>query len=382
MKTLCLGETAESNVYGTIGVCLVQAYAAPNYIRGLTLMAAARTIRTVELTQAFNTSGGVARYWQAIHKLLAIKKKSSPDAYILAFRGHEIAWLIRHLAKKQMFVFDAMMSPYSALTEERKFGWRGTLLAKLWRPIEHSALRNADAILTDTQSHSAYYQSEFGIPASKIIVIPVGAIEKPAVNYTPPHCDSPFRVLFYGSFLPLHGIDTIVSAAAKVTDLPVRFDFIGGNRRDALQLDKNLRKNGVRNFTHRRWVNFDRILDEEIPGCDLCLGGPFGGTPQARRVVTGKTHQAIALGKATVVGKITEDCGFIDKQNCLLVEQGNPEDLAEAIRWAYINRHELPALGMRAKDLHNQRYSSTAIGTRLGEALSKLQNDFAKVAAS
>ena len=353
-------------------VCLIQAYRAPSYIRGYALRQALASTGVVSLALAMNRSSGIRRYREAIHDLLQAKRASKPGIYILAFRGHEIAWLVRRLTRGRLFVFDAMMSPYAALAEERKLGTPGRLLAALWKPFERAALAHADAILTDTQAHSRYFQSRFGVPASKIIVVPVGAVEPPAAFHQPARRNDSLRILFYGSFLPLHGIDIILDAADLLRELPVFFDFIGGTADDARKLALRFGDKGTARYSHRAWVAFDDLLGREIPGADLCLGGPFGDTPQSRRVVTGKTHQFLASGKATIVGAIEEDCGFIDKDNCLLVEQGNAAELAEAISWAHANKGRLASIGAAGRKLHEQRYSAPAIGTRLVEALSRL----------
>jgi glycosyltransferase involved in cell wall biosynthesis len=357
-----------------IRVCLIQAYRAPLYIRGVSLKTALTSSASVSLSLAMNHSAGIRRYREAIRGLLRIRRELDPEIYILAFRGHEIAWLVRRLTRGRSFVFDAMMSPYAALEEERKFDLPGArLLAKLWRPFERSALTRADAVLTDTELHSEYLQSRFRIPAEKIIVVPVGAVEPPH-NLLPSQAPGnvSLRVLFYGSFLPLHGIDVVLDAADMLRDLPVFFDFIGGSAKDARKLAARMSGPGTTRYSHRAWVPFDDLLETEIPAADLCLGGPFGDTPQSRRVITGKTHQFLASGKATVIGIINEDCGFVHKANCLLVEQGNAVALADAIRWAHENRGLLPSIGAAGRRLHEERYSSSVIGARLVEALSHL----------
>lgn len=366
------GQQPDQQGSPILRVCLIQAYRAPSYIRGTTLKAALTSTEAVSLSLAMNCSAGTRRYWEAIRDLLRVRREYDPDIYILAFRGHEIAWLIRRLTHRRLLVFDAMMSPYAALAEEHKVGTLGRLLALLWKPFERAALVRADAILTDTQAHSEYYQARFGISAKKIIVIPMGAIESPLGLQRLASSSGPLRILFYGSFLPLHGIDVVLDAADMLQDVPLFFDFIGGTRQDALKLGKRLGQHGDARFSHRTWVPFETLLETDIPAADLCLGGPFGDTPQAQRVVTGKTHQCIASGRATVVGKIDEDCGFIDKVNCLLVEQGNAAALASAIRWAHENKALLPAIGTAGRRLHEKRYSVPVIGKQLVEALSRL----------
>ncbi|MCJ0825712.1 glycosyltransferase [Luteimonas sp. 50] len=348
-------------------VCFVLAYRAPDYIRGRALCAALAGSGAVDLWLAVNRTKGIRRYWQSIRQLLHVRSNFDPDVYILGFRGHEIAWLVRWLTRDRQLVLDALMSPYAAMKEEGKLGLLGRVLAPCWRRYEGAILHLADAVLADTHLQAAYYRDEFRLPVDKVIAIPVGAIERAGDPAIPPSTAShgPLRVLFYGSFLPLHGMDVILDAAASLSDLPIEFDFIGGSRAQARQFRAACNTRGIQRYTHRRWVPLEHLLQHEIPGADLCLGGPFGGTPQARRVVTGKASQCMASGKATVIGRIDEDYGFIDRDNCLLVEQGNAAALAEAIRWAHDHRAELPAIGRRGRALYEQRLSGRVIGDRL-----------------
>lgn len=246
-------------------------------------------------------------------------------------------------------------------------------LAKLIYPFERRMLRRADLVLTDTQLHAEFYARTFSLPLEHFCAVPVGAIEPEAAGDTSTKEESgAFSVLFYGSFLPLHGIDIVVRASARLADLPIRFDFVGGSEIQGRQLRQRCLALGVDNFTHRRWVPFNQLLENDIPNADLCLGGPFGGTPQARRVVTGKTSQTLALGKATVIGRIDEDYGFVNRVNCLLVEQADAVELADAIRWAYDNRTRLREIGANGRALYADRLSIRAITARLAVALQRL----------
>lgn len=351
-------------------VCFVQSYREPGYVRGRAIQAALAGSDDVQLVLAVNCSRGIRRYWETLRALLHARRQFDPDVYILGFRGHELAWLVRWLTRRKPLVIDALMSPYAAMAEEGKLGMPGRLVAPLWRRYEAAILHAADAVLTDTQLHADFLQARFRIPARKIFVIPVGAVEheelpeNSSLTATESHHPA-FRVLFYGSFLPLHGVDTIVDAAARVGDLPVEFDFIGGTPTQARQLHALCATRGVRRYRHRDWVPFDQLLQHDIPRADLCLGGPFGNTPQARRVVTGKTSQCLALGKPTVVGRIDEDWGFVHKVNCLLVEQGDAAQLATAIRWSHGHPAELAAIGQRGQLLYARRLSTAVIVQRL-----------------
>jgi len=326
----------------------------------------------VELILAVNTSKGLIRYLQTVRTLLKVKYSNNPDAFILGFRGHELFWLVRLLVWGKPLIFDALMSPYAALRYENKSGFLGRLLAPFIRWLESSALARSDLILTDTQLHIDYFVQEFGLPAEKIMAVPVGAEENLTNELVDEKQSDVFTVLFYGSFLPLHGVETIIRAASLLKTLPIRFDFIGGNKMQIKQLHALCRQWGVRQYTHRIWVPFDQLVSTEIPKADLCLGGPFGDTPQARRVITTKTSQCLALAKPVVVGAINEDIGLEDKVNCLLVEQDRPEALAGAIRWGYEHRQSLDILGSQGQMLYRRRLSLEVIASRLKKAINQL----------
>jgi glycosyltransferase involved in cell wall biosynthesis len=352
--------------YAVLRIVYVLSYRDPNYIRSLSLLRALTSLPNVQVTIARNSHRGPQRYIETLRSLWGIRSGTRPDAYILGFRGHEIFWPVRLMTRGRPLVFDAMMSPYSALHEENKAGLIGKLLAPMAYLMERLILRNADLVLTDTQLHCHYYARTFAVPQEKVCALPVGAIEQAsdAATHEKPQPDS-FSVLFYGSFLPLHGVMEIVKAAAALKDLPIRFDFIGGSAKQANMLRRQCMLFGVTQYTHRQWVSFRQLLGHEIPKASLCLGGPFGGTPQARRVITGKTSQCLALGKATVIGRIDEDYGFADRVNCLLIDQADPGALADAIRWAYENRGKLSEMGARGRSVYDARLSVSTIAEKL-----------------
>jgi glycosyltransferase involved in cell wall biosynthesis len=249
------------------------------------------------------------------------------------------------------------------------------LLAPVLRHLERNILHRADLVLTDTAQHASFYEAQFGLPKEKILAIPVGAVEtrtSSSATVEIEAAEKSFGVLFYGSMLPLHGIDIVVSAAAQLSDLPIRFDFVGGNAQQARRLHDLCATYGVTRYTHRFWVPLDELIAIDIPRTDLCLGGPFGGTPQARRVITGKTSQCLALGKATIIGAIDEDTGFLDKHNCLLVPQADATALATALRWSFAHRDLLPGIGQCGQALYHERLAVHSIAQQLIPALLKL----------
>lgn len=366
---------AVTDAASVLRVAYVLAYRAPDYIRTESLLKALSACPNVQLSVARNTTHGLGRYietWRAVRRLRA---REAPDVYVLGFRGHEFFWAMRWLSGGKPLLFDALMSPYAALHDERKTSVTRRALAWLLYPLERSTLRHADIVLTDTQLHAEFYAREFGVSTSSLCAVPIGAIDAPVTLSENVVADREmFRVLFYGSFLPLHGIDVILEATKKLVDLPIHFDFVGGTTTHKRQLQRAFETRDATTYSHRSWVPFEDLLALDIPMADLVLGGPFGDTPQARRVVTGKAVQALALGRATVIGCIDEEYGFVDQHNCLLVKQADSMALAQAIRWAFDHRDQLPMIGKRGRQLFAERFSTIAIMAALAPALERLTN--------
>jgi len=358
----------------------VLSYRAPDYIRTRSILHALREMHDIDLYEATNTNVGINRYVETFRKTLEIKKKHAPDVFILGFRGHEIYWPLRFLVGDKPIILDALMSPYASLHRERKHGLLGRAVSSVIRILEQGILNDANVVLTDTTSHLNFYKQEFSLPSNKLLAIPVGAEEvfskiNSTQHISPEQTKREMNVLFYGSFLPLHGIDVILEAASLLRQFPIIFNFVGGNVEQAQKLKADCKNMGITHYTHRHWVSFTELITVTIPEADLCLGGPFGDTEQARRVITGKTSQCLALGKPTIIGKIDEDIGFMDKENCLLVPQGNAQALADVLRWAFNQRRQLSKIGEHGRSIYNERLSVDVIRKLLSQTLSDLRKE-------
>lgn len=362
-----------------IKVVYVLAYRSPNYIRSLNIIDALSQIPNIRLFQARNSRKNFLRYLQTLSKLAWIRFTQNPDIYILGFRGHEIFWLVRLLCFGKILIFDSLMSPYSALKHEKKLGLIGVLISKLVFILERSILKRSNLVLTDTENHVDFLNQTFSIEKKKILALPMAAVENILPNSTPSDLPTAWNalpnalhVLFYGSFLPLHGVEVITQAITSLDQQQFAFHFVGGTGDRLQNFEDSIKSAKLSNVSHERWVAFEKLLREYIVNADLCLGGPFGNTPQSARVVTGKTVQCLAQGKATVVGRIETRFPFRDQENCLLVDQGDPEALRKTLQWAVDNRNRLDAIGKQGQQLYLDYFSIIRVREILQDAIESL----------
>ncbi len=355
-------------------VCYILSYYFPSYVRSQTIISGLRQIPGVEVLTAVNTTTFIWRYIQTFLYLLFIRFQHKPNLYILGFRGYELYWLIRLLTIGKPLIFDHLVSPYDSLVNEKRRIKSKSILGKLLFWYEKKVLIDADLVLTDTYLHKQFFSELFQITPTHFEVIPVGADE--SIFYpkgqSKPQEDNLFYVFFYSSFLPLHGIEIILEAANRLRNYPIKLVIVGGRNKDLSKFIEKIEQDKLTNVIHREWINYER-LPSLISEADLCLGGPFGNTGQANRVITGKTYQFLAMAKPTIVGELSDmDKVFRDKKNCLIVPQGDPDALAGAICWAFMNQDKLPEMAVSGYALYQSKFSTAIIGVILERIIKKL----------
>lgn len=108
------------------------------------------------------------------------------------------------------------------------------------------------------------------------------------------------RVLYFGGFIPLHGVPVILEAARILgPDAGIAFELVGeGQEASAVQ-----RFIVAHQLPHvglvRRWMPEPDLIAMHITFADVCLG-IFADSPKAMDVVPAKVYLALACGKAVV----------------------------------------------------------------------------------
>lgn len=345
-------------------IAVVTCYRQPDYVRAIALRsAAAATGRFDRVIVVKNRSSGVARYLQVLRQLLALRGSRRPDAYLVTFRGYEILPFVLALAAGRPVYYDEFINPVEWFVfEHKKFGQR-SVAARLLRATFRRLMKRTAGVLTDTASHADYSAQLMDLDRSKFFPVPVGTDEATFVPGAATVKPTGLRVLYYGNMLPLHGLPIVLDAGRLLRDRSdVTFVLVGGDS-DTRDLVTAAQTDGVA-IEYSSWVDYDK-LPALIASCQLMLGGPFGGTPQAQFVVTGKTYQFLASAAATVIGRNQETAVFTDRVDSLLVDQGDTQALADTIRWAADNLAKLPTIGKAGRKLYEREFSAGVIADRL-----------------
>ena len=288
------------------------------------------------------------------------------DWVLIGYPGYVDIILARWLiGRRRRIVLISFISLSDTAVSDRGEAKQGSLTARVLRWLDRTAFRAADIVLVDTDQHGDHYAELFDIDRQRFVRSFVGEDDgqfqvRPLPARIP---DQPLRVLFFGTYVPLHGIDTIIDAAIELQDEEIDFTLIGsGGQLNELQNRAHRSRARIRFISD--WQSTAQLC-EHISGAHVCLG-VFGTTQKAARVIPYKVFDALAVGRPV----ITRDSPAIremltDGETALLCSAGDALALASAIRRLQAD----PALAARLSDSGHAVFvaqgSPAAIGRHL-----------------
>src|SRR5262249_10912622 len=157
-------------------------------------------------------------------------------AFLVGFPGQSDVPLARlaGLRQRTPVLFDAFVSLYETAVEDRELYAPRTLRARRFAVEDRLACSVAHRVIVDTDAHLAYFAERLGAEGGRWRRFWGGADEDVMRPGAPP-ADDAFRVFVYGSFLPLHGFEYVVRAAAVLERMgtDVRIDLVGSGQTEA-----------------------------------------------------------------------------------------------------------------------------------------------------
>lgn len=300
-----------------------------------------------------------------------LRRPLIPDlVWVPCFRQRDIGaarrWSDRHGVP---LLIDPLISAYDKqIFERQKSAVEGRFARRLlaW---ERKLLRSADIVLADTRAHAEFFTNVLGAKRAKVVY--VGAEERLFAPRPPPLKPPgwPCEVLFYGSFIPLHGAETIVEAARHYVGPPTIWRLIGNG---PLLAGCRHRAEGLSHVVFEDWLPY-RQLPERIATADILLG-VFGATPKAGRVIPNKVFQSLACARP-VITRLAPAYpeAVINQQDSGItwVEAGDAPALAAKVAELAWQSDRLPQLGALARKTYERYFSQTHIARQLQEALSE-----------
>jgi glycosyltransferase involved in cell wall biosynthesis len=305
--------------------------------------------------------------WEAAIRLFVaeVRLRFAPrvpfDAVIVGYPGHFDVPRARRVAGRRPLIFNPLVSLHETLVTDRGRFRKGRIGASVLSVVDRRALRKPDLVVADTEANADFLAELGGIPRERVRVCLVGAEDR--LFHAGWRPDDPFRVLFVGKLIPLHGLETILEAARLAPEVPVR--IIGSGQLNKLMDDH------PENVDWLTWITYED-LPREYWGAGCALG-IFGTTDKAQRVIPNKAYQALACGTPLITAETRGARELLtDGENALLVPPGDPAALADAMRRVAADPELARRLGARGRQTYEERASEDVLGPRWRSLIEEL----------
>ncbi|WP_457556955.1 glycosyltransferase [Candidatus Harpocratesius sp.] len=307
-------------------------------------------------------------FWETIKEykfLLCNLVKIRFDYLVVGYPILKPVWLTRLIPQRKV-ILDPFISNFNTVIFDHKIFKPDSFIAKLLYIYEKKALSKSQYILTDTKAHMIYFSTFFQIPLKKFRVIPVGSNNK--VYYPEKNKilnkDQKFIVGFYGKFIPLQGIETIIKAAELLKENDqILFEIIGGlpENKIYLSMQKYIKE---KNLTNVKLI--PRVSEQElrryIQRSTIQLG-IFGDSLKAKIVIPNKVFSALAIGKPVITSRNYATREFFTPDfDLILCNSHDPTDLAYHIIDLFKNPEKVKKIGENAYKKYLSAFTPEKIG--------------------
>lgn len=363
------GATPQSSLQPTIGFIATRE---PSYSRVSIVRDQLKRVYNVDEYVSTQSKYGL-RFLSVASQVLWAKltgKLAQADLLFVGFFAQPIFPLIRLLYRGPIAT-DAYFSIYDTMVHDKSKASADSWLGRVCFFLDQTMLRSSSICFTDTQAHVAYMKQTFSVPETCIERLWISA-DSQRLPHRLSNADPnrTFEVFFWGGFIPLQGVDTIVRAAKLLTNENIRFTLYGHGQtwQQSKQLAEELR---LERIHFAGWKSPSDIL-AQAQKSHIALG-IFGTTDKAARVIPNKAYEAMAMGLPLITRRSPAiDELLEDSIECLLVEAGDPTDLAKHILWARDHYEAMLEMAEVAAEHFSVRCSPIAVGEILEAKLREL----------
>lgn len=202
-----------------------------------------------------------------------------------------LAWAVAKM-RGMGLVVDGFVGMFETEVEDKKSVSASSLKGVQYRLLDALARRVSDVYLIDTEVRAQSIRERTN---SEVLALPVGAPSwANAEQADATHLE--LRVLYYGNYIALHGLDVLVPAVrAAAAVRRIEFTLIGdGESRSAIE-------NMAADWPENSSIAFidpvpQTLLADHIARSDLVLG-VFGSSQKAASVIANKVWQGLASGR-------------------------------------------------------------------------------------
>lgn len=296
-----------------------------------------------------------------------LQRPARPDLlFVPCFRHRDIGSAAFWAKKWQVpLILDPLISAYEKEVFEREKWPPDSRMAERRKKWESRLFASGDVVIADTAAHARFFHETLAVPMEKLRVLYVGA-EQPLFRKKPfPEPGPPYELLFYGSFLELHGIDVIINAARKINRPDINWVLLGEGD---IKQDMQYMARDCANIRFESWIPYEK-LPERIGRAHIMLG-VFGPTVLTDLVIPNKLFQSMAVGRPVITSVSKAYADSLEGSPVIgWVPGGDPDALADTVRDWLDAPGLLEKRGNDTRSLYDQYFSMASLKSALADII-------------
>ena len=284
--------------------------------------------------------------------------------------------------RKIPMVYDYFISKFQTFYEDRELFSRKNKIFKVFKYVflyclDYFECLLSNSVVLDTDTHIEYFKRKYKLKKKKFVKIFVGARDD---IYFPLNIkkksDNKFIVGYWGTFIPLHGVDYIIKAFELLkneSDIYLSLLGKGQTYETNKELAERLKIKNIE-FIPKIFMTSKELnkLPEFITKFDLGLG-IFGSTNKMLLVIPNKIFEGIAMKLPMITANtpaIREE--FTNNKDIILCDRANPESLAKSIIRLKNNEALRKKIANGGYLLYKKQFSIDKIGLDLVNSLNEI----------
>lgn len=247
-------------------------------------------------------------------------------------------WAARIFHKK--LIVEMYFSLYDTLVRDRQIIKAGSRQAEAVRKKDILALTKADYIIHTSNYEISYWEEllDIKVERDKLFIAPVCNIATLS-HQRKFKQDDVLRICWWGTFIPLHGLDNILQAMKILQRQHLKFTCVlfGVENNLFVEYTNKIKLAELEHYVFlRKDLSFsDNSLPQYlVEKCDLALG-IFGNTEKARNAVPNKLIEALSMKIPTLTMNSPALHEFFSPEIDFWVCQTSPESIAQSITKIY-----------------------------------------------
>ena len=291
---------------------------------------------------------------------------------------HELEYLlVRTLSKTVIAEF--YVSQYDTYVNDRKVVEPDTKKARKLLARDQKLIDVSTKIVFLNKAEQAYYLGIAGRRKEEknIHIIPLSTNSKKKAKLPYINNDSDIITLcWWGTFIPLHGLEKIIGAAEilKTKNVSFKIYLFGSSEELSKHYEALVRKKQLDDcvFIDNNKHFSDRSLEFFLANhCDIAFGN-FGDSYKAKTVIVNKIVEAASMGIPVISQKTTGLTEYFTDKESIIFAKSTPERLSEKILDVMSKKELLLSIAKQSYAVYKNNFSKESYLRQISKIISSI----------